>query len=301
MATSPIITEINKTNKNVENKKTLLTATVLANYGDPGLEEDYFADILSRYIICMIDSPNRVLTNDRWASMIVAVKRPEHLWISYDGGFSRENLQQQRRIDANLNGNVGPAAAYSTDTIPKINYPYRLGEKISIKPIEEQAQNILRTSCPLETYDDESKNYGVWHSQAENLIDYDDATKSSVRLKTIFPPTSQEYPYSIIFTKGHYEAMSLFVNGNGPKSLFNNSIPENSPFYTVNGGYLFYQYSYAILNSIKYEDTNIGGKYRISSNSCMPLIVASPNSFAAPQVRTIGTINYSPTYIPRES
>jgi hypothetical protein len=48
--------------------------------------------------------------------------------------------------------------------------------------------------------------------------------------------------------------------------------------------------------AVEYEDINVGNKQRLSSNECMPLIVATPNTFPTPKVRSVGTIQYNPTY-----
>ena len=85
------------TNKNL--KSDVMGATVIANYGDPGLDENYFADILSRYVICVLDSPLRTLHYNTWSKdMIIIVKRPETLWIDYEGAFS-EDISVNRKID----------------------------------------------------------------------------------------------------------------------------------------------------------------------------------------------------------
>ena len=132
---TPTLTYINTTDKNLQSKDAVFDATVVANYGDPGLSEDYHADLLSRYVICKLESSNRTLTSDKYKNMIVVVKRPESLWINYQGGFL-SNPTAQKRVDYDLNTNVGSAANYSTNTIPAINYPYQLGEKIKIKLIK---------------------------------------------------------------------------------------------------------------------------------------------------------------------
>lgn len=302
---SKTFSEIRKTKINSDEKTTVFDAVVLANYGDPGLEEDYHADILSRYLICMLESTNRVLTYEKWKTMIVVVKRPEHLWIKYDGGFVND-ITKQRRVDANLNSNLGPVSSYTSDNIPKINFPYRMGEKIKIKKIDKQ--DISRSECPEEIYYANSF-YGTWHTQGYGLMDYAYST-DLIRQKTIFPienNTSTSYSYNFVFTKHQYEAMALSIHGDAFKQLFVSGPPRNSYYYKGNGGYYFApnnpsfispQLISTELNVVEYEDMNVEGKYRIASNSCIPLVVTTPNSFSVPKVRETSTINYSPTYVP---
>ena len=44
---NPTLSFLSTTNNNTHRKDKIYDATVVANYGDPGLQEDYFADILS--------------------------------------------------------------------------------------------------------------------------------------------------------------------------------------------------------------------------------------------------------------
>ena len=93
--------EKRKTAQNVNSE--ILDARVIANYGDPGLDEDYHFDILSRYVVVMIESCYRILTKDKWFKMLAIVQRPRHLWIETSAGFVN-NPPNQKRADAN--GNV---------------------------------------------------------------------------------------------------------------------------------------------------------------------------------------------------
>lgn len=281
---SPSFVEIQKTNKNT--KSDIKDAVVIANYGDPGIDEDYHADILSRYVICMLESANRVLTFQKWAKMIVFVKRPEELWIKYKDGFNAQNLSTLRRADATLNMNVGRAGAYSVDTIPRINYPYTLGERIKIKQIDRQ--DILYSDC-----NEPSQPYGPWHSQGAANLDYLEGLSDGLRNSTLFKV--DENRFNLTFNKSQFEAMVLSLYNNDKiKSLFSGGNSTDG-----NGGYYFKD----LLNTrpvdyIVYEDINVGGKARIPSNTCLPLVVTSPNSFTVPKTRAIGTVNYNPVYVP---
>lgn len=293
-STNPAIPLIQTTNSNFGKGKTVFDAVVIANYGDPGLDEDYHADILSRYVICVLESANRNLTYDRWkAGMIVVVKRPEQLWINYDGGFLNV-VNDQKRIDASLNTNVGKAGSYSVDAIPRINYPYQMGEKIKIKLVDNQ--DIFTSQCsfgvgiPL--------LYGAWHTQGATNLTYASNVSNSLREKTII--SKGQYKYNFLFNKLQYEAFALSLyNSDKLKRLFQGTSPDTY-YYKGNGGYYFNNRSTTQnLNIVQYEDMNIGGKMRVPGNSCIPLVVTTPNSFTVPRQRVIGTVNYSPTYIPK--
>ena len=295
-STNPAIPLIQTTNANLGKGKKVFDAVVIANYGDPGLDEDYHADILSRYVICALESSNRTLTADRIkADMIVIVKRPEQLWINYEGGFINKPIDQ-KRIDASLNSNVGVAGAYSVDAIPGINSPYQMGEKIKIKLIDNQ--NIFysdwSSAIPIST-----NPYGTWHTQGLANLDYLSDAAASLRKKTIFPVST--YGYNFYFDKAQYEAFALSLyNSPALKRLFQGVSPSTF-FYVGNGGYYFKNNvtNSPGFNIVKYEDMNIGGKMRIPGNSCIPLVVTAPSSFTVPKQRAIGTVYYAPTYVPK--
>lgn len=280
--------EIQKTNTNLKNDQ-FLDAVVMANYGDPGLEEDSHADILSRYVICVIESANRVLSSDKWRNQVVVVKRPEHLWIKYLGGYSSD-AASQKRIDSNLNINVGPAGSYTTDTIPKINFPYKLGEKIRIKLVEQQTVFHSGSFFNSETKEITNTEYKNWHYEGESLID-DEEIKKTIKTKTI--SFSSDFKYEFKFTKGQYEALIY--------SLYGKEEPEwvfKQLKYDKHGGYLFSEKTESeTMSLVEYEDINVGGKARTPSNSCIPVVVTSPNTFTVPKTRAIGTVNYSPTFV----
>jgi hypothetical protein len=113
----------------------ILTARVVANYGDPGRTENYYFDILSRFLIVMLEPVNRIPSYGISPIMFTIVKRPEHLWVDVDGGL-QSNINNQRRSDQNGNINKGDSNNYTLDNIPEINRPYQLGEKIKIKKLE---------------------------------------------------------------------------------------------------------------------------------------------------------------------
>src|SRR5438034_2377400 len=118
----------------INSREDIKEARVVANYGDPGLDEDYHFDILSRYVIVQLDSCKRVPTSNKWSSMFAIVARPQHLWIDAPEGKS-SSPSSQKRSDAVGNVNVGTATSPSVNGIARINQPYELGEIIKIKKI----------------------------------------------------------------------------------------------------------------------------------------------------------------------
>lgn len=296
------------TDKNLQSKDAVFDAVVVANYGDPGLDEDYHADILSRFVICKLESTNRTLTTDRFKNMLIVVKRPETLWIDYQGGFLNEPINQ-RRVDKSLNSNVGLASNYTVNAIPTINYPYKLGDSLKVKLIKNEAgpayvrkQDTLFTSeCKI--YDpaiSSSVYYGSWHTQGLNSSPYisNNNGANNLRLKTIAAEDSLGN-YTVAINKTQYEAFALTLfpdKANSLISLFQNSSSFDY-FYDANGGYVFSRNFSVNLNFAKYEDMNVMGRARIATADCMPLIVSAPQTFTAPKSRSSGTVNYTPTYI----
>ena len=317
-STNPTLQYLTTTNNNTHRKDKIYDATVVANYGDPGLQEDYFADILSNYVICMLESSNRVPTNDKWKYMLIIVKRPQELTITYQSNQFINNPNAQSRVDFLGNVNTGPASSYTVSTISPINTPYQLGDTIKVKLIEDRNnyctynQNALFLSaCPASVFATTSNDYyGNWHTQGiNNSYIQSKNNPPALTLKTIAPiakyPTNNaaananQNLYNIMLNKIQYEAFALNKYPqlvNQMVSLFQGQ-SNYTYYYEGNGGYLFYQNFFTYLNTCQYEDINVGLKARVPSVSCLPLVVTTPNSFTIPQVRSPSTVNYTPTYI----
>lgn len=291
-------------------KYEILDARVVANYGDPGTSENYFFDILSRYVVVMIESCDRVPTLDKYLNMFAIVKRPEYLWISAVGG-NTGNPSTQKRADNSGNVNVGLASSFSTSGIASINRPYYLGEKIKIRKL---SQPLTYSTSPSFFTSDFSRwasdtfLYGDWHTSGSSIPYFaNDAYKiQSLKNKTIEPSTIALY-FNFYLNKYQFEAFSL--NNNTDSSvlsnltrIFSGQWTSGTPIYTANGGYVFgnkTKYgdgSYILLAGCEYEDLNTNNKARTTSNDCIPLVVATQSSFPTPKQRATGTINYNPTY-----
>lgn len=299
---------IKVTDKNLQVKDAVFDATVVANYGDPGLDEDCHFDILSRFVICKLESSNRTLTSDRYKNMLIVVRRPEKLWINYVGGYS-VNAADQKRADNSLNTNVGSANNYSANAIPRMNYPYKLGDKIRVKLIKANPEHQLSANdpfflseCPL--WDDarsSTKYYQSWHTEGLNSNQYivDNNGESNLRMKTVYPINDDHTVYGMTLNKLQYEAFSLSLFPEKAAqliSLFSNASSFDY-YYSANGGYAYSSAFSLPLNFVKYEDMNLEGRDRTVSTNCIPLVVTSPSTFTVPKSRQSGTINYTPTYI----
>lgn len=282
----------------------IMEARVIANYGDPGLDEDYHFDILSHYVLVMIESVQRVPTNDKYNKMFALVKRPESLWVTAvntpDG-----NPTNQKRSDAAQNVSVGLAGNYSVNGISRIYPAYTFGESIRIRKLSVALQpNDSLFYSAFTNWDSTTSSYAGWHSEGSTLPYFtDDNMKATLRTKTINPTEPGSNYYMGFLHKLQYEAFSLTMNQSSQpisksiSTIFDGSWAGNPGVYSANGGYVFAGGNvFVLLNSIGYEDVNMGNKARVATNECIPLVVTTPNSFPVPSSRSIGTIVYNPTY-----
>lgn len=284
----------------------ILEAKIIANYGDPGLDEDYHFDLLSRYVVVMIASYQRVLTSDKYEKMIAIVRRPETLWVSA-ASTPDNNPTNQVRQDASQNTSQGIAGSFSSNGISRIYPAYSFGETIRIRKTHDTIQppNSFFYSA-FTKWDSSTWSYGGWHSDGSTLPYFkSDDMKSNLRQKTINPIAAGSHYYQGFMHKMHYEAFALSINqgdsamANGLASIFDSTWGGNPAVYNANGGYVFGNGgTFVLLNTLAYEDMNLGHKARVSSNDCIPLVVTTPNTFPAPSSRSIGTIIYNPTYSP---
>lgn len=300
MATS--IEEKRKTNTNELSE--VKEARVIANYGDPGLDENYHFDILSRYVIVMLESSYRCPTNNKWNKMIAVVKRPEHLWINAEGGRA-SSPTSQKRSDPLGNLSIGVAGAFSTNGVPRMNKAYQMGELIKIKklsqPVVFGSDNFFRSE-----FSDNNYTYEPWHSDGSTLPYFagDSVKTGYLQAKTIYKPGSDQERYAFSLYKYQYEAfmLSLVLNDASLTSylsqVYGNTLASSNAIYQGDGGYVFKSNAYINLLSVDFEDINVGNKERVATNECMPLIVTTPNTFPTPKTRSVGTITYNPTYSP---
>jgi hypothetical protein len=298
----------------------VLEAVVVENWGDPGLDEDFAFDILSRFVIVAIKSEYRVPTLDKWNGIFAVVARPRSLWVSAEGGRAN-SFSSQKRSDPLGNLSVGLAGSFTTNGIPRINEPYRVGETITIKklraPLKFQLENgdripkaidpifqsVFKLSSANNYY-----NYNSWHNVVASLP-YFTSDPSRIDLfaqQCIHNPLFESDPFSFCISlyKYQYEAFMLTLAQNRTdlraylENMFSNQLAGDSGVYRANGGYVFGSGhpDYLDFMSIGYEDMNVGNKARTANSDCIPLIVTVPSQFPTPKNRAIGTISYNPTY-----
>ena len=298
-------------NKQAKDKGGILEARIIANYGDPGLAEDNHFDILSRYVIVMLESVYRIPTTDKWLNILAVVQRPRHLWIQTAGGVAA-TAASQKRSDAQGNVNVGLAANFSINGIQPLNTTYTMGEVIKIKrlPIPYTTSSYPAFfQTDFNVWNDTLFTYNPWHSEGSTLpYISNDATKvASLREKTIEPVVgaNPNWYFDFYLNKLQYEVFMLTLADAAYVAnltrVFQGQWNGGTPVYTNHGGYLFGSvntHGYVLLSSCQYEDMNVGNKMRIGGNDCIPLVVTTPNSFPTPKTRAVGTIAYNPSYSP---
>ncbi len=292
--------------KSLSNSKDeIREARVLANYMDPGLSEQTHFDLLSRFVIVMLESTLRVPTNNKWTEMFAIVQRPKQLWIDVVEGES-PSPNTQKRSDALGNINVGLPDSFSTAGIPQIDKPYQLGEVIKIKklntPLRVGQDNFFVSKFAEGV--DPYMIYGSWHTQGSTLPYFvgNQARIDSLRVKPIYQPFSDRLnTFGCRVEKFQYEAMALTISSDSNISnymgnMFGNSLSSAEAVYNANGGYIFGTNNYVNLISCEYIDMNENNKQRTSSDSCLPLVVASVGVWPTPQQRTLSSISYNPSY-----
>jgi hypothetical protein len=293
---------IDEKRKTLENGKSeIKSAMVVANYGDPGLQESSNWDVLSRFVICKILSTDRVLTADKWAEMIVAVKRPESIWINPVNGLQSDQTQQQRS-DYFGNISIGIPTNYSVNGISPISNTYNLGDIIHIK---KSSLPLNANNSPISTFFQSiysnlsQSNYGAWYNAGLTLpyIQNNNA-QNNLTLKTLDTIPNNAGYFMPSINKYQYEAFMLTINnGNSDVTsaltqIFQGTWNGATQIYNAHGGYIFNETQSLDICNIQYED--IDDRTRLSENSCLPLVVAVPSSFPTPSSRSPGLISYNP-------
>jgi hypothetical protein len=286
----------------------ILEARVIANYGDPGLAEDYQFDICSRYVIVMIESVYRIPTLDRWPQLFAVVQRPRHLWINHEGFIGED----RSRSDANGNVSVGMAANFSVNGIPPLNQTYTMGEIIKIKKLSIPYTASANPSFfqSIDTSLTSSAYYNAWHTEGSTqpyIQNLPWASSMRLKRKTLnsVEGANPDYLYDFYLDKVQYEAFMLTISDadyiENLTRVFQGEWNSGTPVYSHHGGYVFGPGNtdgYLLISSCQYEDINIGNKQRTGGNECIPLVVTTPNSFPTPKTRAVGTIAYNPSYSP---
>jgi hypothetical protein len=162
-----------------EKAEKYVKAYVIGNLGDPGLDNDTYCDVKSRFVIAIKDfdkipfvlkpgavdntEPSRrgipnATEQDYNTSLlmqdnIILVKTPIETWITAstpvgnESQISQGNYTGLVRTDYIGHKNIGPKGAYLSEEIPRLNHPYKLLEEISIQKIT--ALDSYRQDSPL--------------------------------------------------------------------------------------------------------------------------------------------------------
>ncbi len=306
--------QLDEQRKSISNSKSeVLDAVILSNFGDPGLKESYHFDLLSRFLIVFISSAYRIPTEEKYAGMIACVARPKQLWVDVEEGKAA-SPNTQKRSDALGNISVGLPDSYTVAGIPQINFPYSIGDSIKIKRLSSPlkfGESTFFNSAFNET--DQSLGqltYGAWHTEGSTLpyfAGHQDRI-DALRTKNIFTEEASPSSYYLTLQKYQYEALAMSIAATNSDmtsymgKLFQNELPNGSPEYNAQGGYLFNginKDNFINFTSIEFEDLNVLGRSRVSTSDCLPLIVCQPDSFKTPKVRQTSIFSYNPSLIIR--
>ena len=311
-----------------------IDAYVVANYGDPGLTESTLFDFLSRFVIVMLNSPQKFPQSRNVNRIFALVMRPETLWISSIGGIS-SNTVNQKRIDYFGNVNVGNPSNFSQENIPKINRGYQLGEKISIKrlspaPLGGNTSFFASafSKSDVDTLGQDPGYYSRSHFTRDQSDGYPicttsnncgEARKYAAECTTNYVGSlnyspswnvsnSQRLPQSSTSTNFwtaalRREMFELFfrkINGSKVDAILQNygvynQHLEGDHFY---GGDYYWRNlnSPYIFNFCMYYDLNLGGKQREITKDCQPLVVTSPDAFPITNRVNAQPIIFDPTF-----
>jgi len=291
----------NALKSNVQNSK----AYVMANYGDPGIENDNFCDIRSRFIIAIKDPLKRPLIpkNSDGSSIflqdnIILVQRPYNLWIdcpltSQPAGFNPANpdFTNFKRYDSLKNYNIGSKDSYSASNIVQINRPYKLAEQITIGKLNNYLtaddtffQSVFsKTSNPYS--DMLYNNTSMLGMALPRVLNSNGFLAAGGRDSSLFDPTKNYY--LITFHQSYYEYfLQTYFSNN---SWYYNSPSAYMPF---NNEYVFQNRTYITFYCESYLDLNTDSKARESNASCLPTIVTPKDSFLTLKARTSATLIY---------
>jgi hypothetical protein len=267
-------------------------AYVIGNVGDPGLTSDYYVDILSRFVLAIKEPRKRpmVTAGSDGAGIflqdnLILVARPQQLWISCPSGMNVGVTQpsQLTRVDAQGNVNVGSYVAFSTNEITPINAPYKVGEVITVQKMRDYLTA-------------DTQFFQSWFST--NGINTPYLGSNAAMLGQTLPASLDDSGKIVgggkaNGTVGQFDPAKNYFYINLPKADYENFI--NSYFLgrgyqpganiPPNTEYVFGSRDSITFKCSSYVDLNVGGKERVAGGSCLPTIVATPDSFLTPMER----------------
>lgn len=157
--------------------KSYIKARVIGNYGDPGLDNDAYCDIKSRFVVAIknedkmpfVLKPGRAdkiepsnIGVSTWPegfntsllrqNNIILVKTPPATWINIDPKASNPvkikngDYSELVRFDNDKRKNVGASDAFTLEEIPRLNNPYRIGEEIKIQKLSQEKDKETKGS-----------------------------------------------------------------------------------------------------------------------------------------------------------
>lgn len=263
-------------------------ARIIGNFGDPGLSEDKHFDLLSQFLIVQIQGKNGgvdcIIEDNNVADMVFVVYRPKELWIDYVAGSTTADY-----IRRSFEGQVNSGRA--SININAINPPYLVGDQITIEklpmgPTPEKPTNSLfyKDITPLHFSTINSLPYSpIYENNSGKLKGF----KASL-IMTGTPQKIHVRVYADEWWKIIQEMeQALFKKANLNPNFMD--LKKSGRIWNADT-------SFIDLPVISWLDTNSTKRGRNASDSCLPLVVTSPDSFPQAAVRQLGTISYNPSY-----
>ena len=279
-------------------------AYVLDNFGDPGLEVDSFCDIRSRYIIAIKSPLKRALvpmgtdgSSIFLQDNIILVQRPRQLWIDCPADINTGvptipggDVSKLARRDSSKNINIGSKSGFTQNDIGPINKPYFLGEEITVMKFRNFS--IASDELFQSFFDESPSTLGMPNVRGniERIGTTQPAKVDPNTGKLLAGGRDQSFDDS----KSYF---SITVSKKAYEDFLSSFFPDNDylPGAQIPNGmeYYFSRRDYITFYCASYQDTNLGGKIRDSSMSCLPTIVINPDSFLSPRERQTTNFYYT--------
>lgn len=310
--------------KNKEKDNAPVKAKVIGLWGDPGLTEYSFFDVLSRFLIVQVAPYSDVACRNDSPAIVKLVLRPTSLWInSLDGGSTRRDFlgnlnKQNRSLPADQGKN---AATFIDKNILPISPSYKLGDEITLtrlpKPLSFDATSLKDGTAQFNgkfifnSEDTGASPTNFASKEHKNL----ESAFSTVDLKTyvknmtfpvLTPPIVPPPGVNLKFFFGSDDAyvrsfakildsFGKFSEFLGPFALAASAVNiaamvahmDSSGLISSRGGVI----SEVGFVSTEYIDSNSENRERPQDSGCLPLIVANPSTFPTPANRNVGGIN----------
>ena len=288
-----------------QKKKTTLRARIIGNFGDPGLTEDVHFDVLSRFLLVQLQGKNGgldcLVNPANISGLICAVFRPKDLWIDYVSGSSMANYLRK-----SYEGQIDQGTAILN--INKINPSYDLGDEITVErlpQINDEKLDGKSTQVIVSQGSDSAPSEGLKASFIKPL-----SSVFAGRASLDYSPKYENYAKGL---KTFKASLALGAGGNLVIRVHSSEwrkilvYKDSVKFQKLAGNTDFQQkmqdgkFCWALNQTydipiIAYQDLNSAKRTRTGSDSCLPLVVTSPDSFPAAGIRQLGTIAYNPSY-----